>query len=227
MPSVSGNMYCGAEINEEDIYHSGPGAVVGEDNGDRGEDASVKDGSGRTQTPPSLSSGPKYNPTLRLINYIPDSGPTVTKERGQHTGMAGREGDVVGKAEDDLGVAIRTTPTITTAHPPIPMDPQPDGMSIHAERGVQVCEYVRGVCSIHGKAEKLWKPTKVWTKGNTGVFGWKYSRKAYYTCRKVTRKPTQETQPTFIAVGGQSELQTQENLSTLTGGRRGRRGYVS
>ena len=108
----------------------------------------------------------------------------------------------MGKAVDDLGVATRTTPTTTTAHPPIPTDPQPDVMTIHAEREVQLCEYVRGVCSIHGKAEKLWKPTKVWAKGNTGVFGWKYSRKAYFTCRKVTRKPTQETQPTFIAVGG-------------------------
>ena len=133
----------------------------------------------------------------------------------------------MGKAVDDLGVATRTTPTTTTAHPPIPTDPQPDVMTIHAEREVQLCEYVRGVCSIHGKAEKLWKPTKVWAKGNTGVFGWKYSRKAYFTCRKVTRKPTQETQPTFIAVGGQSELQTQENFATLTGGRRGRRGFVS
>ena len=142
--------------------------------------------------------------------------------------MAGREGHSVKKAEEGLRVATDISPTPATIHPSTPLDPLPDRTDNLMSAGVAVCEYTNGICSVHGEAEQLWRPSKTWRRKKDGTFGWKYVKETYYSCRKITRKPAVDPQPTFIAGGEQSEPLTQKNFTVLTtGGRRGRRGYMS
>ena len=157
---------------------------------------------------------------------------TVAKMRGTHSRVAvGRD---TGMMEAKAGVEVvkvvtiqpPTTPT-TTHHPPRALESYKDTTGQEGTTR-EVCSYVDGVCHIHGPAEKLWKPSKVWAKKNNGVFGWKYTKITYFSCRKIARTPMETVKPTFVSMGGAAALHSTTNFTVLcNGGRRGRRGFES
>ena len=65
----------------------------------------------------------------------------------------------------------------------------------------------RGVCQLHGQAQKKLKPGKVWTKLKTGLFGWKYKSTTYYVCRTVTHPNQGGPKPTFVSMRQSSKQQ--------------------
>ena len=152
------------------------------------------------------------------------SKPVVTNGRGTLTGMAG--GEELGGTESRAGtqgVRLHPPTNITTTHPP----PSP-AVTQKDDTGLGECAYIDGVCRIHGKAEKLWKPSKIWAKKKNGVFGWKYTKLTYFSCRKIARTPMETVQPTFVSMGGSTALHSTTNFTVLcNGGIRGRRGLES
>ena len=157
------------------------------------------------------------------------SKPVVTNGRGTQTGMAGR-GSIGGTGPRAGSQGVRLHPpttTTTTHHPPSPAVNLKDDTGPVGEY-LGECVYDNGVCRTHGEAEKLWRPSKVWAKKKNGVFGWKYSKETYFSCRKFTRKPVETDRPTFVSMGGSTALHSTTNFTILcNGGIRGRRGFVN
>ena len=127
----------------------------------------------------------------------------------------------------ELRFALYLIITTTTHHPPSPAVNLKDDTGPVGEY-LGECVYDNGVCRTHGEAEKLWRPSKVWAKKKNGVFGWKYSKETYFSCRKFTRKPVETDRPTFVSMGGSTALHSTTNFTVLcNGGIRGRRGFES
>ena len=73
-------------------------------------------------------------------------------------------------------------------------------------------------------AEKLFRPSRVWAKEKNCIFGWKYTKVTYFSCRKVTQGPKETLKPTFIA-GRRAGSELCSIFNTRSGGLlRGKRG---
>ena len=74
-----------------------------------------------------------------------------------------------------------------------------------------------GWCSTHNKqAKKKFRPKKVWTKGKSGLFGWRTGRVTYYTCLETTPIPADT--PTFLMLKGSAGREKKASKTTSTGG---------
>ena len=76
--------------------------------------------------------------------------------------------------------------------------------------GSLVCRHdSMGMCDVHGQAQKVLQPKRVWAKGRNGLYGWKYLRTTTYSCRTVTKTNDDTPKPTFVS------LRTGSNHSKL------------
>ena len=131
----------------------------------------------------------------------------VAKVRGQELPLAvgGKGGLEEGKGAD----LVATTHPTSLADNNHPADVVDDGQAdrIEKEGGDQPEPCVhddKGVCHLHGQAQKKLKPRKVWAKGKNGLFGWKYARSTYYVCGMVTKPDPGIPGPTFVSMRNSS-----------------------
>ena len=113
-----------------------------------------------------------------------------------------------------------TTPT------PIYKDNQPEDVAEpvgddkpREGRGDEPCVYnERGVCHLHGQAQKRLNPGKVWARLRSGLFGWKYKRTTYYVCGTVTHPDPGVPEPTtFVSMRKSSKQQNNFIASSKRG----------
>ena len=141
----------------------------------------------------------------------------VTKERGPQLEVARgevRRAAVTEEGKADLeggkGAELLATfpPPTNVANPPEDVaEPAMDDKPVVGGGNEPCVHDERGVCQLHGQAQKKLKPGKVWTKLKNGLFGWKYKRTTYFVCGTVTHPSQGAPGPTFVSMRKSSKQQ--------------------
>ena len=137
----------------------------------------------------------------------------VTKKRGQQQQLAegGKGGS--GRAKGGLrGTTTTNQPTEVTILQPKDKAEVATDSGAGGGGGSGACVHdSQGKCDVHGQAQKILRPKRVWTKGKNGLFGWRYTRTTYYECRTVTKAEDDTPRPTFVSMKSGSTISKSRN----------------